>query len=56
MMSEFRKGISKGIRQTSWHFHDKCEDYPTRSFSIRTIKPPADELCGRCDALRHGQE
>jgi hypothetical protein len=53
-MSEFRRGISKGIRQKWWHFHELCEEYPTRSFSIRATRPPDDELCKRCDELRHG--
>jgi hypothetical protein len=55
-MSEYRRGISKGVRQKWWHFHELCDDFPTRSFSIRTIKPPADELCGRCVDLRHGRD
>ena len=55
-MSEYRKGISKGVRQKWWHFEEHCEEYPTRSFSIRNTIPPTDELCIRCDALKHGRE
>ena len=54
-MSEYRRGILKRVRQKWWHFHELCEEYPTRSFSIRTIRPPEDELCTRCDALKHGR-
>jgi hypothetical protein len=53
-MSEYRRGISKGVRQKDWHYHEQCELYPTRTFSIRDKKPPDDELCERCNELRHG--
>lgn len=53
-MSEYRRGITHGIRQKWWHSHEQCEEYPTRSFAIRTTRPPEDELCVRCDELKHG--
>jgi hypothetical protein len=53
-MSEYRRGILHGIREKLWHFHELCEAYPTRTFSIRQTKPPDDELCQRCTELRRG--
>lgn len=55
VMFEYRRGISKSVRQKWWHFHELCEEYPTRTFSIRTLRPPEEELCARCDELKHGR-
>ena len=53
VMSEYRRGLSKGVRQKWWHYHEQCEEYPTRTFSIRNTRPPEDEVCSRCDELKH---
>ena len=49
---DYRRGIENtggpGLWQKLWHFHDKCEGYPTRNFMVRKDRPSDDDLCSLC--------
>lgn len=50
---DYRRGIEDNggpvLWQKLWHFNDKCEGYPTRSFVVRKDRPSDDDLCSKCE-------
>lgn len=53
-MIEFRRGIASERKTEHWHSHPDCRSYPSRSFAIRSERPPNDYLCRECQALAQG--
>ena len=50
----YRRGLvysgGKTEWQELWHFDEKCESYPTRTFVVRTERPLEENLCVQCRA------
>jgi sarcosine oxidase delta subunit len=47
-VTEYRRGIERGVWQERWHFEEGCKNYPTTNFAIGHERPPSNELCEHC--------
>jgi len=50
-VAEYRRGVTKRVWQTVWHFHQQCENYPLATFALSKAKPSDELLCPRCVSL-----
>jgi hypothetical protein len=53
-VTDYRRGIelkeTQMVWQKLWHFHEGCEQYPTRGFAVRQDRPSDDDLCAQCNS------
>ena len=50
-MTSYRRGFKGQVWDRHWHWHVRCESYPTINCIIQKEKPADDELCQRCNEL-----
>jgi hypothetical protein len=50
-VSIYRRGFKDKVWDKFWHWHQRCEAYPSSNCIIKKDKPSDDELCSRCQIL-----
>jgi hypothetical protein len=50
-VTSYRRGFKDKVWDKYWHWHQRCEAYPTSNCIMQKEKPSYDELCQRCEAL-----
>ena len=52
---EYRHGVQKRVWQRFWHFNERCDGYPAKTFVILKSKPSDDVICSNCLELSRGK-
>ena len=54
-VTSYRRGFKGQVWDRLWHWHVRCESYPTINCIIQKERPSEDELCQRCLVLSFDQ-